>query len=629
MRSKPMALADAGSPAARTRYWLAWGGLAGVACTHVLRFAAQAEVGRSDGAGMAIAERIAVVAAGLALLLAAWLQRPMPDDRAGRTPSWPAYALAGAACGVLGVVKLLGFALIEPSHLGWLMLGGDWQQHYFGWAFFRQDAWHWPPGVDTRFFQPVGTSIVFTDSYPLFALAFKLVRGVLPDTFQYVGIALALHWLLFGGFAALLGRAAGLRLLPATLMAMVLLCWPVFFQRMNQEALSAHWMLLAGLLLYVAGALTPVDAASDGAALGAKPRTLAWFTLLSLAALTHPYLCMMVFGLYIAFAFRMLQAAGVAALPRTLATTSGLIGMVCVLWYLSGGFIIGRGGDLQATPLGFYSANLLTLIDPGGFSDWVAPLPRATAGQASGFAYLGFGLGLLVLAAAIHRLRAGPLRSRPWWPLVLVCAGAAVFALSPRVTLGTHVLFDASQHVPDVLGTFRASGRFVWLPVYGIVAFTCLRLARMPSWLATALLAAALVLQVAEFDGLARRIALLRRADAMPASSLQDPRWAQLARGRRDLVLLPPPACGGPARAYGPYALLALRLHLTLNTGYLARIDRGALAAYCRRLDAMWRSDSLPGDAIYLPAAGASVPMDQARMHCETVDGQRACVADH
>lgn len=594
-----------------------WVALVVVACTHVWRFAADAVAPTA----LPGSERCVIVVAGVVLLLAAF--------HAHRRPAgWHAHAAAGLACGALWFVKQLGLAVLDPGNLGWLLAGGDWQQHYFGWAFYRQDGWHWPPGVNTHLLHPVGTSVVFTDSVPWLAMSLKPFDRFLPADFQYIGIVLACNALLQGAFAALLARAAGLRLLPSVLFALLLLSWPVFFQRIHQEALNAQWMLLAALMLYVAE-MRRAARQGDEDARQDRRETLAWASLLAIAALTHPYLCVMLFGLFLASEMQRVATAGRIHLVAAIARVCGGLFLVAMLWYLAGGFTIAPTHGLGTVPLGHFSANLLTFIDPGRFSDWRAGLPRATGGQHSGFAYFGIGLGFVVLVACAHAAwRRKPRTGHAWWPLALVAIAAAAFAVSPKATFGSRVLFDASAYVPDVLGTFRASGRFIWVTAYALLAFACVRLARMPQGTVCALLALALCLEVAEFDGVLRQHAALRtlRAADSPAMSLRDPRWDLLARGRRHLVLLPPPMCGGPAQSYVPYAVLATRHGMTLNAAYLARTDANGVRRYCRALRVLLRDGPLPVDTLFVVDMRQAGFAKRHALACQQLDGRLACV---
>src|SRR5690606_340801 len=170
----------------------------------------------ATGAG---ADRWRLVATGVLLLalaadtlLIAWQVPPSPARSADvalvllallpaiavlASPPWrdttAALALAGAGLGASVVVRLFGSDVLHPGHVGWLA-GGDLAQHYLGWEFFRRDAWRWPPGANQWLAHPVGTSLLYTDSMPLFGLLLKPFHALLPATFQYLGLVFFSAW---------------------------------------------------------------------------------------------------------------------------------------------------------------------------------------------------------------------------------------------------------------------------------------------------------------------------------------------------------------------------------------------------------------------------------------------------
>ena len=79
---------------------------------------------------------------------------------------------AGALIGAMFFVWIADTRALDPTEIGWLMRY-DWPIHFFGWHFFRHEPWHWPPGLITSYYAPLGTSIGFTDSIPLAAFALK------------------------------------------------------------------------------------------------------------------------------------------------------------------------------------------------------------------------------------------------------------------------------------------------------------------------------------------------------------------------------------------------------------------------------------------------------------------------
>lgn len=91
-------------------------------------------------------------------------------------------------------------------HTSWLYPSGDLTQHYYGWVSFRNADWTFPLGLFNTLSYPNYASIMFTDSIPLFAIIFKAISFILPETFQYFGIFGLMCYILQGVFAFTLLR---------------------------------------------------------------------------------------------------------------------------------------------------------------------------------------------------------------------------------------------------------------------------------------------------------------------------------------------------------------------------------------------------------------------------------------
>lgn len=98
------------------------------------------------------------------------------------------WACIGFGMGAIVFVIIYGVKILNPTYVDWLLGGGDLSQHYLGWEFFRKGDWKFPLGLTDMAAYPLETSVVFTDSIPLFALFFKIFRNILPQNFQYFGI---------------------------------------------------------------------------------------------------------------------------------------------------------------------------------------------------------------------------------------------------------------------------------------------------------------------------------------------------------------------------------------------------------------------------------------------------------
>lgn len=527
----------------------------------------------------------------------------------------------GATCGLILFAGVIGSAIADPRAIEWL-LRGDWATHYAGWATFRNTPWTWPPGAQPNVMYPVGSSILYSDSLPLLALLGKPFTAWLPEPFQYSGLWLASCFVLHGAFAALLVRRWTSS--PAAIIAgtVLFLYAPVFLCRLGHITLMAQWEILAALWLYFR---TPP-------ARSTLAEAWPWWLLLAIAALDMPYLAMQVFAVFVACWIRRCQIE--RARPRIdgiLVVATGVVLMIA-LWWLCGAWIIRFKDGSGGVPYGRYSLNLLSWFNPMGISRLIPSWPLPHPDQYEGFAWLGIGvLGLLAVLgveASMHRRR--PHWPREHWPLAIIVLATIAFAASTVLVIGPWTLIDLPIKSP-LLATFRASGRFVWLSYYlivlGAVVFT-LRRFRAP--VALALLILAFAAHAWDFAGTRKYDANLRSGFGWPKpeQTLTDPRWDELAAGRKHVTLVPPNSCGVQPGSYLPFQLLAARHGMSLNSGYVNRWDPKAENEYCRQLVRQLADGDLHEDELYVVGDDWLERFGNANrvFRCEMLDGYRACV---
>ena len=70
----------------------------------------------------------------------------------------------------------------------WLHNGQDASLHQLGWYFFKNDIWRFPLGNNPNYGETFGSSIVYTDSIPFFAIIFKFLKFFIPGNFQYFSL---------------------------------------------------------------------------------------------------------------------------------------------------------------------------------------------------------------------------------------------------------------------------------------------------------------------------------------------------------------------------------------------------------------------------------------------------------
>ena len=172
------------------------------------------------------------------------------------------WSLTGALLGALVFLVLYGVRVLDPLCVDWILNNPspDPSQHYLGWVFYRRSGWHLPYlGANYSAIYPYRTSILYTDSIPLLAVVCKLLGGVLPARFQYLGLWGLFCYAMQGGLAqALIARIGGVRPQDtaknwaSVLGAGVLVLFPALNIRMfAHTALAANWLVLLALWVWL------------------------------------------------------------------------------------------------------------------------------------------------------------------------------------------------------------------------------------------------------------------------------------------------------------------------------------------------------------------------------------------
>lgn len=342
---------------------------------------------------------------------------------------------------------------------------GDAAQHAIAQRYLIADAWRWPPTFAANLnTQEGGLNTVFADSIPALALALKALRGLLPEGFHGVGLFYGIAWLLQPVAAVWALRGAGeRRLLPAIGVALAAASMPAWIGRFGHAALCGHFLILAGIGVY----LRLLRAPSRGLWAGAVGLQV-------LALLVHPYLAAMTLALLGAVpATRLLRGerflgAGVA----TGGALAAVAGVMAAFGYLGAS---GDGG------YGQFAMNLLSPVWPAGSGviglPWSPQLDATGHGGWEGYNWLGLGLLAALLVGVLARPRIAGAMLRRHAGLALVLLVLTALAVSHKVGFGTRIVLDLGQ-APGPLEQFRASGRFFWPVAYALLVGAMLLLAR-------------------------------------------------------------------------------------------------------------------------------------------------------
>lgn len=529
--------------------------------------------------------------------------------------------LVGGLIGLWYAMLVWGVELMAPTHVGWLFIDADSATHFLGWHVFRTQPWSWPPGFHRGLAYPGGTSLLYTDSLPLLAIPLKLIESALPDRFQYVGGWIALSMVVQSAFAALLMREFSARILPIVIAAVLIVSIPALLERVAHFSLTAHWLILAGLLI-------SLRAQRLNAPLPVAPALMFAF----IAALVHPYLAVMFLAILLgACGSIWINATHASQRRAAWQVAIGAPLLVLLGWYLIGAFAIGGTLGFAVQGYGLARMDVLSMIDPAYSSKLLGPLQIWDPQEREGAAYLGLGSIALIVLALGCLIRKPPNRETWRWvaPLLLVAVGGYAFAASTSLSIGNWQLSNTVLgHAP--FATFRASGRFVWLPLYiALVLALGMVVRRLPESKAAMMLALLLSLQIYELSGL-QRVADARRLAAMtnPAPApMVDAAWGEWVRHGTHIELVPDLSCGAQASNYAPFALLAGDRGATLNTGYFARWDAVEMTKRCLSETARVARGEFEHGSIYVVnnALYAQIPDAIKHAHCALRDGLNVC----
>jgi hypothetical protein len=508
--------------------------------------------------------------------------------------------LVGGALGVLWFYLLFGPSVLHPTSLGWLT-EGDAAQHLLGWLFFRHEPWTLPLGSLQRLGFPIGTTVGFTDAIPWVAVLAKTLSPLLPIDFQYFG--------LWSGLCVFLRGAVGVKIVqelsPRPFIQLVGGAFFIVDPLQGYHALGAHWLILALIWLHIRPCPDRVT----------QHRILKVAVgLCCVSAGIHPYLAAMVLALSLALLGKLRWADRLLSTRQLLgwgvACGASAIAVLALFGYVGTMTPLGGGG------FGYFSADLLTLINPMGHSRFLPTLPTGP-GQYEGFSYVGGGvlvlslLGLVVLWGNPGSVGGG---LRRWGWLGTCCLLLGIFALSSTVTVaGKPVLNLGLLYQPflEVVAPFRSSGRFMW-PFHYLVITGALAgwigYARSSSHLVTLILAATVLIQLVDLN-----VPLLQwnleyhRAEQQRVFRMDE--WQQAQGVYAHMVLFPPQLYGSgepcAIQEYGldyyvPLAYQAYKLKVTFNSGYFARTDGHRGQTYCQELNRQIRDGEIDEHTIYV-----------------------------
>lgn len=472
--------------------------------------------------------------------------------------------------GAIAFLIVMPAGILDPTNIAWLAKAPDLQTYYIGWAYFKQSPWTFPLGLNPKYGLELATSIVYSDSNPLFAILFKLITYRNNTIFQYFGFWIFCCFILQTVTAWKLSCIATKSITARISFSILAVFSPTFLYRTGEHInLISHFLILISLYLCLAPNL--------------KRREVYWALTLAAAAAIHGYILGMTLLLWLS------DLAGRVSYTKRI-TARAVLEFVLVLLLLAlvtwqAGYFVGARAD--AAGFGFFRMNLASPFSPqakaGEVWSYFMPTAEIGPGDYEGFSY--FGSGVLALLAVtlfatrgqlIVRARSMLGQQAPFLPIALLFL--LLFAISLNIGVSKYnIIPNFDKYFGFGSHMFRASGRFFW-PVYYFILLYILylacqtRLFTLHPWL---LLPFALLQIVDTSAGWLP----IRQKFTVPASGvlnadLPNPFWKEASTRYDKLRALPPE--NGESGWVGP-AYYALTHGMATDIVYLARVrDEGA-----------------------------------------------------
>jgi len=504
--------------------------------------------------------------------------------------------------GMIGVIIFLltyDVQVLDVTNDSWLMQGGDITQHYLGWRFYRSSPWQLQFGLIEGILYPFKLSIIFTDSIPIFAVLFKILSPILPETFQYFGIWGVFSFFMTGGIASVVIKKFTKNKYICIIGSVFFSFSPFIFQRMySHTALAGHWIILLAIAIWVYRSYFN----------SLKRQLLAWMFLLCIGELVHIYYVPMI--IIIMGGFYLHEFLETKKIKNALIVGISSVVSALLILFLFGAF--GAGGGLSEGGLGYYSANLNALWNPirSGFSR-IMPALAARDGQGEGFGYLGFGMICMVTISLIVWIGM-KIKQKRWLnqesisltiSLTAVFAIFAILAVSPTITFNDKILFviPYPQIIYSALSIFRASGRFIW-PIGYLIMFCVIRyLCKLKrDTIKIAILSFFIILQIYDISTIAMHCSSwIKNAETFNSLLISD-KWGALTKEYKHIVFIPYENIKENLPLLYSFAYYASENNMTINYFYTARVNEAAVLEQMGNYLYEIENDSVGDDIIFV-----------------------------
>ena len=369
-------------------------------------------------------------------------------------------------------VNFIGIDNIYFSNIDWLLGSGDKSNAQNGWKFFSQDNWHFPLGKNPNYGLDISTSIIFSDSIPLFAFIFKIFKSFLSDNFQYFSIWIGLCFFMQLYISYLIMHKITKNNYFSILASLFFIIAPILIYRISFHiSLGGHWLILLGFYLNLKEEENYVKI------------NLYWVLLLILSLLVHLYFTAMLFGIYFAFLLQRLIEN-----RRFLISIYSMISAILIVIFFMYVFGYFETPVMSSVSRGYgeLKLDLLSIIDPSAdegtaSTHWSSLLNNIPGTSIEGFNYLGLG-NIFIFSFAIIIFFSKIIKNINFLKnFIYNYAGYLVFAILFTLWSLTTNLSFMGKNVINIplhdylfgsLSIFASTGRFFWPIYYLIIIFS-------------------------------------------------------------------------------------------------------------------------------------------------------------
>lgn len=354
---------------------------------------------------------------------------------------------------------LLGPNYISPLNSEWLF-SGDLSTYQLGWQFFKLDEWRFPLGINPNYGIYLNSSVVFSDSLPLFAIFFKIFKNFLPSEFQYfsIWILVCVYLQLFFSFKIIYKITNNL--LYSAVSSLFFGIATVFIHRSGIHlSLFGQWIILS--FFYVE--------------LLDKNKFYYKNLIILLSTTIHFYFTIIL--LIIFFIEKVIDYFRNKKLIKSiLIQTSIILFSSLFLMYIIGYFSLNLDDGL-GWGYGYYNFNLNSFFNPVGQTNiseviWSNFLAKREFqnGQIEGFSYLGVSGFIFLIIFLFNMFNK---RNNIIYSNIKIFTICVIFLI---LSTSNNIYFDQTSIINIPLNKFfyaianiiRASGRLIW-PIYYLI----------------------------------------------------------------------------------------------------------------------------------------------------------------